>query len=383
VAFGAWGIAGRDWGDGGDPAASCRTVERALDLGLTFIDTAPTYGDGASERVLGRVLGGRRGASRRDRVILATKCGPRDDPRASLQGSLARLETDYVDLLQLHEVPEAPGALERQLERMYALVEDGAVRAIGICNATAAELARASAQVPLASCQGQYNLLDRDAEHGVLPFAHAHDLAFLAYRPLASGLLTGKYAAPPRFDPTDHRGRIHWFRGREFERRLTVMNALRLLACERDLAIAQIALAWTLAQPGVTAVLAGARTPRQVEENAAVAQTALRPADLAAIDAIVERVYAPRRLRRGVMVGDAPDASGEIPVLVRTPGAERAFTVGVREAYVMRRLDGRTPYAEVAAEWPDAAHAPLLTAQVIQLTDQLAELGLLEDTDDA
>src|SRR5206468_3429602 len=159
-----------------------RAVERAVERGITFFDTAPSYGDGASEALLGRTLG-----PHREQVAIATKVGPYDDPRRSLEASLRRLVCDYVDLLQLHEGRER-----------------------GLC--------------------------------------------FLAYRPLASELLTGKYAAPPEFAEVDHRRGIYWFKGAEFERRGRVIDRLRPIARGLDMPLAGLALAWVLAQPGVSIV---------------------------------------------------------------------------------------------------------------------------------
>lgn len=383
LGFGAWGLAASDWGGRTDHTAARRTVERALDLGITLFDTAPSYGHGDSESLLGLVFGGAGGAARRDRVVLATKCGPHDDPRTSLERSLRRLRTDHVELFQLHEIPAAPGELERQLDGMRALAAVGLTRAIGVCNATARELARAWACAPIASHQGPYNLFDRDIEHDALAFTQAHELAFLAYRPLASGLLTGKFQTPPRFADRDHRSRIHWFRGREFARRHMVVEQLRALARQHDLTVAQLALAWTLARPGITAVLAGARTESQIEENAVAARTSLSHEAMTAIDAVVSHAYAPRALRRNVEVAEAASADGEVVVRVCDEGVERTFTVGAREAYVMRRLDGHTPYANIAAEWEGGGVARLLAAQVVLLVDQLADFGLLAEPRDA
>lgn len=383
LGFGAWGLAASDWGGRADVATARRTVERAIDLGLSLFDTAPSYGGGDSEALLGLVFSGPGGAARRDRVVLATKCGPHGDPRASLERSLRRLRTDHVELFQLHEIPVEAGALERQLERMHALVEMGLTREIGVCNATTRDLARASTVAPLASNQGPYNLFDRDVEHEALAFTRTHALAFVAYRSLASGLLGGTHTTAPRFAHGDHRARLHWFRGREFARRRAVVEQLRELARAHDLTVAQLALAWTLARPGITAVLAGARTEAQVEENAAAANTSLSADVALAIDAAVSRVYAPRPLRRGVEVAETPDAAGNVHVRVCERGVARTLTVGTREAYVMRRLDGRTPYADIAAEWDGADDQPLLAAQVIHLVDQLAALGLLEESHDA
>src|SRR2546422_2934143 len=183
LGFGAWAVGGRSWGATDDAAERESTIRLAFERGITFFDTAPTYGVGESERLLGRAL-----RSHRGRVAIATKVGPHDDPRASLEGSLRRLASDYVDLIQLHE------ALQRwewSLEKLLKLREEGKALGIGLCNATHLQIARATELAPLVSYQGPYNLFDRDVEQRELPLSRVRGLAFLAYRPLASGLLAG------------------------------------------------------------------------------------------------------------------------------------------------------------------------------------------------
>src|SRR5213594_606838 len=252
LGFGAWAVGGRSWGATDDAAERESTIRLAFERGITFFDTAPTYGDGESERLLGRALG-----TVRERVAIATKVGPRDDPRASLEASLRRLTTDCVDLVQMHE------ALERwewQLEALYRLQLEGKALAIGLCNATHLQVARALTIAPLATYQGTYNLFDRDVEERELPLCRERGLAFLAFRPLASGLLAGTYGKPPEFPAGDHRRNIYWFRGQEFERRRCVIERLRPLAERLELPLPALALTWVLAQPGVGIVLAGARS---------------------------------------------------------------------------------------------------------------------------
>ncbi len=197
LGFGAWAVGGREWGTADAPAEREAAVRYAVERGITFFDTAPTYGSGESEALLGRAL-----KAHRDAVAIATKVGPRDDPRTSLERSLRRLQTECVDLVQLHE------ALERwewSLEKLHRLQEEGKARAIGFCNATHLQLARALGIAPVRTYQAAYNLFDRDVEERELPFCRERGVAFLAYRPLASGLLSGKFAEPPEFPPGDHR----------------------------------------------------------------------------------------------------------------------------------------------------------------------------------
>src|SRR5437867_10252531 len=236
LGFGAWAVGGTGWGAAAAEAERLAAIQRALELGVTFFDTAPTYGDGASEALLGQAL-----KADRDRVAIATKVGPRDDPRRSLEASLQRLATEYVDLIQLHEVHED---WERRLEQLYVMQEKGKALGVGLCNTTHRQLARALEIAPVVAYQGPYNLFDRDVEQRELPLCRERGIAFLAYRPLAAGLLSGKYTALPEFTAADHRRTIYWFKGREFERRRTVVERIGSIAQRRDMPLSARALAW-------------------------------------------------------------------------------------------------------------------------------------------
>lgn len=347
LGFGAWAVGGSAWGPANPEGERLAALVRALDLGVTFFDTAPAYGE--SESLLGRALRGRR-----DSVLLATKVGPGESPRASLEASLRRLGTDRVDLLQLHEVGEG---FERSLEEMDRLRREGKARALGLCNATPRQLARALEVAPLAAYQGPYSLVDRAAERRHLPLCRRRGLAFLAYRPLASGLLTGKFARPPAFAGRDHRGRIFWFRGRQFARRHAVVEALRPLARARETSLAALALAWALSRPGVSVVLAGARTPHQVEENVAAAALRLSGGELEAIEAAVAGAFRPPRAAPAALARDW----------------------GPRERFILERLDGRRSFEEIAAEWSEREEPPMVAAQVEVFADGLVEAGLAAD----
>ncbi len=348
LGFGGWAVGGSGWGSPGDERERAAAVERAVERGIVFFDTAPTYGD--SERLLGRLL-----AAHRDRVVLATKVGPRDDPRTSLEGSLRRIGWDAVDLIQLHEPGEQ---LEATIEKLARLVEEGKARAIGLCNASPRQLATALSIAPLATFQAPYNLIDRDAEWQFLPVLRRRGVTFVAYRPLASGMLAGRFdaATPPGFAEGDHRRRIYWFRGREYERRRAVVERLRALAEHRGVSVPALAIGWVLARRGVGVVLAGARTPQQVDENAAAAERPLRREELAAVDAIVSDVY---RLARVVAASREP----------QTPW-------GQRERFIVDRLDGSTTCESIAAAWSEQEEQPMITAQVRVFVDDLADRGL-------
>ena len=259
-----------------------------------------------------------------------------------------------MDLVQLHE------ALQRwewSLEQLLTLQEEGKALAIGLCNATHLQIARATELAPLVSYQGPYNLFDRDAEQRELPLARERGLAFLAYRPLASGLLAGTYPRPPEFPADDHRRKLYWFQGPEFERRRLVIERLRPLAAGSDTTLPGLALGWLLSRPGVTVVLAGARSREQVDQNLA-APRRLAPATVAAIDAIVADVFR--------------------PAAATEQARRQAATWGERERFIVDKLDGRTAHEAIAAEWTDRGGKPMIAAQVKVFVDQLRDQGLVE-----
>lgn len=349
LGFGAWAAGGAGWGPDADAAAREGAVRRARELGVVFFDTAPAYGAGESERLLGRVLG-----AERDAVCLATKVGPRDDPRTSLEASLRRLGTEVVDLVQLHETLEG---WEGRLETLFALAAEGKARAVGICNASARQLTRALALGPVVTAQLGYNLFDRDVEARVLPLCRERAVRFLAYRPLAAGLLTGKYREPPAFAAGDHRAGLYWFKGEEFARRGQVLDALTPLAARCGRTVAALAIGWLRGRSGVSVVLVGARTAAQVDDNFAAAAP-LEPELAAEVDAAVARVFAPARA---------------------TPALRAAAADwGPRERFIVDRLDGRTPYEAIAAEWSDREEGLMIAAQIKVFVDQLVTARLLE-----
>src|SRR5438093_1946851 len=348
LGFGAWAVGGAAWGAAPAETDRFAAVRRAFELGITFFDTAPTYGDGTSEALLGRAL-----KADRDRVAIATKVGPRDDPRRSLEASLRRLATDYVDLIQLHQ---ALDGWERRLEQLHTLQEKGKALAVGLCNATSRQLAQALEIAPVAAYQGPYNLFDRDVEQRELPLCRERRIAFLAYRPLAAGLLSGKYLAPapPEFPAGDHRRKIYWFKGREFERRRRVVERLGPIAGRLEMPLSALALAWLLARPGVGIVLAGARTSEQVEQNLAGTQP-LAPGTVLEIDDIVAGAFPPTR------------ATDDLK--------RQAATWGERERFIIERLDGGTSAETIAALWTDGHATPMVAAHVKVCWHQLHAPG--------
>ena len=350
LGFGAWGIGGSAWGTPADEGERLAAIDLARERGVVWFDTAPTYGDGESERLLGRAL-----APHRARVRIATKVGPRDDPRPALEQSLHRLGTDYVDLVQLHEI--APG-WESRLETLHQLQQAGKARAIGVCNASHVELSRALRVAPIAACQGPYNLFDRDVEERLLPLCRDRNLAFLAYRPLASGLLGGGFSDPPRFSDGDHRARLYWFRGAEFERRRAVIGRLAELARGAGVSLPALALRWLLARAGVTIVLAGARRAAHVADNLTASDAPLDPAMERDIAAALQSAF-------------------QLPAAT-SAASQEARTWGPRERFIVEHLDGRATPEAIAAAWTDLGEQPMSAAQVKVFADQLLASGLAE-----
>ncbi|MEM7305497.1 MAG: aldo/keto reductase [Planctomycetota bacterium] len=293
VTFGAYALGGGYWGSVDDDEAE-RAVHAALDAGMNAFDTAPVYGFGHSEEVLGRAL-----ASRRDEALILTKVGLRWDDlsgaddfrmpdvdgtprrverncrpesiRVEVERSLTRLGTGTIDLVQVHaRDPRTPVA-----ETMGALSElhaEGLVRAIGVSNYTIAELdeaLRALGDVPLASDQPQYSLLERGIERDVLPWARHYRVGLLVYAPLEQGLLTGKVGEERHFAEGEGRGRKATFLPANRQRVNALLDQIVApVAAAHQATIAQTVLAWTTGEPGVTTALVGARTAEQARENA-------------------------------------------------------------------------------------------------------------------
>lgn len=290
IGVGFWAVSDPDkWGAQNEQEA-INAVHRALDLGVNFFDTAEGYGDGYSEELLGRALGDRRAGAVIASKVAVSNLAP-DALIAACEASLKRLGTDMIDIYQIHwpsrMVPLADtlGALER-------LREQGKIRAIGVSNFGPADLGDLLAVGRAESNQVAYSALFRAVEYGVLPLCEEHQISVLAYSPMLHGLLTGKFATlddvPPERARTRHfapsRGQTrHSEPGAEVEL-AGALDALREIAAERDLTMAQLALAWVIHQPGLTSVIAGARDPGQVEQNALVADIMLDGETLVAVD---------------------------------------------------------------------------------------------------
>jgi aryl-alcohol dehydrogenase-like predicted oxidoreductase len=294
------GLGTNNFGGRIDLAASRRVVDKALDLGITLIDTADAYGNkGGSEEILGEVLEARRKA-----VVLATKFGLPMDSAGKLRGasrryimraveaSLRRLKTDWIDLYQLHR-PDSQTPIEETLRALDDLVKVGKVRFIGCSNLSAAQLEEAesvAARNHIASficCQDEYSLLERELEKDLASVMRKYGLSLLPYFPLASGLLSGKYKqgvplpAGSRLANSPPRGG-----GVLNERNWRIAEALNAFAAARGHTLLELAMSWLASRPFISSIIAGATTAEQVEQNVAATGWSLSAADLAEIDRI-------------------------------------------------------------------------------------------------
>lgn len=317
IGFGAWAIGGGDvWGGAADDEEAIRAIRAALDAGINLLDTAPAYGWGHSERLIAKAVEGRR-----DEVVLATKCGLWwDDTRGSyfcpfngkeiyrslrpdtiaieVERSLRDLGTDRIDLYQTHwpAVPPDQTPVEDTMAALISLKDQGKIRAIGACNLSPDEIDAYAAAGPLVCHQFRYSMLARDPEREVLPRCRAHNLATLTYMSLEQGLLTGKIGMDHEFKEGEFRTNAGWFPWLLPANRRRILDLLagwQPLCAKYDCTLAQLVLAWTLAQPGVTHVLAGARKAHHIRETAASADLAITAEDLSAITADLDALGTP------------------------------------------------------------------------------------------
>lgn len=296
VGLGTWAIGGWMWG-GTDETESIRTIHAALDAGVNLIDTAPVYGFGRAEELVGRALAS---SGRRDRVLVATKCGldwtkggvRRDASPARLarevEDSLRRLQVDVIDLYQLHW-PDPAVPLEETAGALDGLRRAGKIRAIGASNLSVAQLERFRAAAPLAADQPPYNLFERAIDADVLPFCREHGIATLAYGALCRGLLSGRMAAGTTFDGDDLRKDDPKFHPPRFAQYLGAVADLDAFARERfGRTVLELAVRWILDQPGISIALWGARRAGQLDPLPRVFGWRLDDAAKVRIDRIVQ-----------------------------------------------------------------------------------------------
>jgi aryl-alcohol dehydrogenase-like predicted oxidoreductase len=276
-----------------DEDESIATISRALDLGVSFLDTADVYGDGHNEELVGRALAGRR-----DGVVLATKFSLRrstaggmtvdgrpENVRACCDASLRRLGTDVIDLYYQHRVdPTVP--IEDTVGAMAELVTAGKVRRLGLSEASTRSLERAVAVHPIAALQSEWSLWTRDLESQVLPAARRLGVGLVPFSPLGRGFLTGAITSPDDFDEDDFRRNNPRFQGENFTRNLTLVEAVRRLAAEKGCTAGQLALAWVMARGEDVVPIPGTKRRSYLDENAAACSVELSEEDLRRLDAI-------------------------------------------------------------------------------------------------
>jgi aryl-alcohol dehydrogenase-like predicted oxidoreductase len=278
----------------GDDAESIATIHRALELGVTLLDTADIYGPHTNERLVGKAI-----ADRRDGVVLATKFGIVRDPdnpaargvngrpeyvKARCDDSLARLGIDHIDLYYQHRVdPNVP--IEETVGAMGELVAAGKVRFLGLSEAAPATIRRAHAVHPISALQTEYSLFARQPEEELLPIVRELGIGFVPYSPLGRGFLTGSFASADDLDPDDFRHGQPRFQGENLDRNLAIVERVRAVADAHGATPAQAALAWVHAQGEDVVPIPGTKRRRYLEDNVAALDIALTPDDLAALDA--------------------------------------------------------------------------------------------------
>ncbi len=292
IGLGAMGMSHGYTGAGTNDAESIRTIHRALDLGVTLIDTAEIYGPYVNEELVGRAI-----KDRRDDVVLATKfglvshagAGPWNldsspaNVRAAVEGSLRRLGTDRIDLYYQHRVdPNTP--IEDTIGAVAELVAEGKVRHIGLSEAWVDTIRRAHAVHPITALQSEYSLWTRDQEPEVLPLLRELGIGFVPYSPLGHGFLTGAIRSTDQFDSTDFRANNPRFTGENFERNLRIADEVQAVATDAGATPAQVALAWLLTKGDDIAPIPGTKRVTRVEENVAADDVVLTAGQIKRLD---------------------------------------------------------------------------------------------------
>ncbi len=311
LAFGSWAIGGWLWG-GADKDLAKKAIRKAIDLGMTSIDTAPAYGFGLSEELIGSVIKGHR-----DRVQILTKYGLRWDLKQGTfffntednghnpvdmyryagrdsiiyecEQSLKRLNTDYIDLYQIHW-PDNTTPAEETMEAVHSLIKSGKVKYAGVCNYSAGLLDEARKYLPICSDQVPYSMVRRDIETELVPYCLENKVGILAYSPLQRGILTGKVTPGSVFNAGDSRTETPYYQPENIIKINRFLSSIKPLADNRNITLSQLVINWTMQQPGITAVLVGARSPGQVEENAKAADFDLTTEEITLVNHQLSRV---------------------------------------------------------------------------------------------
>lgn len=296
VALGCWPIAGMT-SLGVTDEDSRATITAAVEAGINFLDTAYIYGtDGQSEKLIGEMIAGQR-----DKLVIATKGGIHwdakgdrafDGSRATIhrecRESLRRLKIDVVDLYYLH-APDPNLPIEESAAAIAELKTAGLVRAAAVSNVSVDQLQRFQAVCPVAAVQPPYNMLQRQIESDLVPYCLEHNIGLCIYWPLLKGLLAGKLARDHVFQSGDGRPKYPMFQGQEWERNQDLLDDLRAIARDAGKTVPQLVVQWTIAQPGITSALCGAKRPDQILESAAALQDEITPEQLGRIEAALAK----------------------------------------------------------------------------------------------
>ena len=300
IGFGSWALGGGGWESGWGPQddeESIAAIHRALDLGINWIDTAAVYGLGHSEEIIAKAL---RGMS--EKPIIATKCGlvwnekgevfgclKRDSIRKEVEDSLRRLEVEVIDLYQIHW-PDPDPDIEEAWSTMADLVKEGKIRYAGVSNFNVEQMKRIEKIHPIASLQPPYSMIMRDIEKEILPYCAEKNMGVIVYSPMQKGLLTGKFT-PERvknLPPDDHRRNDPQFNEPLPSINLELVEKLKPIAEKYGRTLAQLAIAWVLRRPEVTAAIVGTRRPSQIEETFPAGDWELSAEDIEAIDKLLQ-----------------------------------------------------------------------------------------------
>ena len=289
IGLGTWGMSGAFWG-AADDAESIRVIHRALDLGVTLIDTAEAYGHGHAEEVLGKALVGRR-----EKAVIATKVAPNhlapNELESALTGSLERLQTDYVDIYFVHW-PNAKFPIGPTMEALERLRAAGRIHAVGVSNFGPEEMDQARNHGTIDVLQPPYNMLWREVEARTLPYCREHNIGVIPYSGLAQGLLTGTLSRDTVFVEGDERRTTVLFQPGTYERALDAVESVRAIAGKYGKTVAQLAIQWLTSRPGVSSPLLGARTVKEMEENAGSVGWTIASEDVAEIDRVTSPIWA-------------------------------------------------------------------------------------------
>lgn len=312
ITYGAFAIGGNMWG-GTQRKDSVASVKASIDHGVTTIDTAPFYGFGLSEEMIGEAIqgydrskiqlltkfglvwdGSNNGegdfffnADKGDSTVPVYKYASKANVLKEVEESLTRLKTDYIDLLQIHW-PDSTTPISETMEALDILLQQGKIRAAGVSNYSAAQVAEARRTTPVVSDQVSYSMLNRDIENELVPYALKNNLGIIAYSPMERGLLTGKYFNEGKLKETDHRN--GYFQRFDLQKVKAFLDTIKPLAESKGATLSQLVLRWTSLQTGITIVLAGARNAEQAIANARAVDICLTEEDLSFIQTALSKV---------------------------------------------------------------------------------------------